>query len=242
MQYRVALKGIELASYTVAVGTVTDVDGRKAIPIQAHAQLAGIAAWFNNKVNDTLTSWIDVTNGHSLRFQVDEYATGKNQIEHSIVEIGKREGDTVPVYFHLDTDQPEPEPQTVSTPEIWDLNSFLIALRSWEAAPGTSQHLEVFRSRYLWKMDVTVHGKTKLETELGKLPALQFDAHVVKLARDGSKYPDTDERDFSLWISDDAGRVPLRIDARTDYGAVTMTIVDYQAGNGDPLSSTVAER
>jgi len=240
MQYKVSLKGIELAAYTIAVGDVVDLDGKKAITVQAHAQLAGIAAWFNNKVDDTLTSWIDVRSGRSLRFEVQEYATGSSDIEHSVVELGKRESDTVPVYFHLNSDEVKPEPQKVGMPETWDLNGFLVALRSWEGAPGSKQSLEVFRSRWLWKMDVTIKGKTKLDTELGELPALRFDAHVVKLDRAGGKYPDTDERDFSLWVSDDAGRVPLQIKARTDYGDVLMKIVDYQAGNGEPLRSTVA--
>jgi pyruvate/2-oxoglutarate dehydrogenase complex dihydrolipoamide dehydrogenase (E3) component len=65
--------------------------------------------------------------------------------------------------------------------------------------------------------------------------ALLEHAHTYKIDRDGSKFKDTDERDFSLWISDDAGRVPLQINARTDYGDVKMEIVEYTAGTGDPL-------
>ena len=144
----------------------------------------------------------------------------------------------MPVTFHLNNDTPKPEPQKAALPETWCLNSFLVALRSWEGPPGTVQNLEVFRSRNLWKMTVTIKGKTKIATDLPETPevsAIRFDAHVVKLDRDGSKFPDTDERDFSLWVSDDAGRVPLQINAKTDYGDVTMKIVDYQPGNGDPL-------
>ncbi len=235
MQYRVSLKGLELASYVIAVGDVVDLEGKKTITVQGNAKLAGIAAWFGSKVDDKLTSWIDVETGRSRRFQVDEYGSRSEDIEHTVADIAKRENGIVPVTFHINNDAPKPEPQKAALAETWCLNSFLIALRSWEGPPGTVQALEVFRSRNLWKMTVTIKGKTKLDTELGELPALRFDAHVVKLDRDGSKFPDTDERDFSLWVSDDAGRVPLQINAKTDYGDVTMQIVDYQAGNGDPL-------
>ncbi|MBA2538469.1 MAG: DUF3108 domain-containing protein [Deltaproteobacteria bacterium] len=235
MQYRVSLKGIELASYVIAVGEVVDLEGRKAITVQGNAKLAGLAAWFGGKVDDKLTSWIDVETGRSRRFQVDEYGSKSTDIEHTVAEIAKREGNVIPVTFHINEDPPQPEPQKAALPETWCLNAFLVALRSWEGPPGTVVNLEVFRSRNLWKMTVTIKGKTKLVTELGELPALRFDAHVVKLDREGGKFPDTDERDFSLWVSDDAGRVPLQINAKTDYGDVTMAIVDYQAGNGEPL-------
>ena len=38
-----------------------------------------------------------------------------------------------------------------------------------------------------------------------------------------------------MWISDDADRVPLQLQAQTDYGPVTMHIIDYQPGTGTRL-------
>jgi hypothetical protein len=97
------------------------------------------------------------------------------------------------------------------------------------------QSLEVLRSRWLWHIDVTVGDKDQLETELGPMPALRFDAHTYRLKRDGSRDTQSDERKFSVWISDDDGRVPLRITARTDYGDVKMLIVEYLPGNDQRL-------
>jgi hypothetical protein len=239
MQYRVALKGLELATYTITVGDITELDGKKVITIVGNAKLSGIAAWFSQKIDDKFTSWIDITTGRSLRFQADEYGTGTSDIEHAIVDFTKRTPTSVPVTFHLN-DQPEqPEPQALSR-ETFDLNEFLVALRAWEGTAGTKQPLDIFRSRFLWRAEVTIKGKTKLDTEMGDLPALRFDAHLFKLDKKGGKFPDTDERDFSLWVSDDAGRVPLKIVAKTDYGDVEIKIVDYQAGNGEPLRKSEA--
>jgi len=72
-------------------------------------------------------------------------------------------------------------------------------------------------------------------TELGELPALRFDGHTYKLGRDGKRMPGNDERHFSVWISDDDGRVPLQTTARTDYGDIKMQIIDYQPGTGQRL-------
>jgi hypothetical protein len=93
----------------------------------------------------------------------------------------------------------------------------------------------VFRSRFLWHVAMKIHGKEKLVTELGELPALRFDGHTYKVNRQGERDKESDERDFSIWISDDDGRVPLQVVAKTDYGDMKMQIVDYQPGAGKRL-------
>jgi hypothetical protein len=87
----------------------------------------------------------------------------------------------------------------------------------------------------MWHTEVTIRGKEKLVTELGDLPALRIDGKTYKLRRDGARAPDDSERQFSMWISDDDGRVPLQIKAITDYGDLKMQIVDYQPGSGQRL-------
>jgi hypothetical protein len=155
-----------------------------------------------------------------------------------VIDLAGRQGDTIPIAFHINDAAATPEPQKVTAPEIWDYNAFVVALRAWEGEPGTSLSAEVFRSRYLWHVDIKIRGKEKLSTELGELSevtALRFDAHTYKLTRDGAKFPGNDERDFSVWISDDDGRVPLQTVARTDYGDIKMKIVEYAAGAGERL-------
>jgi Protein of unknown function (DUF3108) len=232
MSYRLALKGLELASYTLAASDVQVLDGKRTVVVESHARSVGLASLVA-KVDDRFTSWIDLETGRPRRFQTAEYETNSDtNIEHVIVDFAGRKDDLVPVSFHLNDGPPTEEPQRVRERDVWDYNAFLVALRSWEPQDGATISTEVFRSRFLWKIDVKVHGKTTLVTELGELPALRFDGHAVKLARDGSKFPDTSERDFSIWISDDEGRVPLRNTAITDYGDIEMTIVDYQPGSG----------
>lgn len=235
MTYRVELGGFELAQMTLAVGDLTDLGGKRTVVVQGHAKSVGLADRIA-AIDDTFTSWIDVTSGRSLRFAVDEYETNsKTNIEHTIADLAGRTNDQLPITFALNDAAPAPEPQKLAYPDAWDYNAFLVALRAWEAPAGTKRELEVLRSRWLWHIDVTVGGKDKLVTELGELPALRFDAHTYKLTRTGARDTESDERRFSVWISDDDGRVPLQITARTDYGDVKMKIVDYQPGTGERL-------
>lgn len=233
MQYKLALQGVELAVYDLAVGDTTQIDGKQAVLVQSHAKTVGLGALV--KVDDYFWSYIDVATGRPLRWASDEYTADGSHKEKTNAELATRDGATVPVMFHLDEQAPQPEPQHLTQPDVWDMNSFMVALRSWEGAPGTSLVAEVFRSRFMWHVDIQIHGKEQLTTELGDLPALRIDARTYKLERDGSRAAGNDERQFSFWISDDDGRVPLQITARTDYGDIKMTILDYQPGNGQRL-------
>jgi len=231
MQYKLALGGVELAIYDFAIADAPGATGQ--IVVQSHAKTVGLGALV--RVDDYFSSWIDAKTGRPVHWTCDEYATNGQDKEKTDADLAGRQGDTVPIAFHLNDDPPKPEPQHVSMPDVWDYNSFLIALRAWEGPPGSTVVAEVLRSRFLWHVEMKIGGKQQLHTAIGDFPALRLDGHTYKLARDGSRFPDSDERDFTVWISDDDGRVPLQVTARTDYGDIKMEIVDYQPGNGQRL-------
>lgn len=236
MLYKLSLQGVELATYRLAIGEITELAGRQAIVVQGHARASGLTLLFAPTIDDRFTSWVDITTGYPLRFQTDELASGsKRDVEHAVVDLAARDGDSVPVTFQLNDAPSRPEPQKVSSPVVWDHNAFLLALRSWEAPPGSTVAHEVFRSRYLWHVVTRIHGKEMLVTELGELPALRIDSRTHRVNRDGSRDRSSEERAFTIWISDDNDRVPLAIRAMTDYGALRMRIIDYQPGNGRRL-------
>jgi hypothetical protein len=235
MQYKLSLQGVELASYELGIGELGELEGVQTITVQGHARTTGFAA-FIAKIDDRFTSWVDVATGQPLRFQTDEYASGsKSDIEHAVIDLAHRTGDTISVMFHVNEAPAAAEAQQVSQPVVWDYNAFMLVLRSWEGPAGESRSFEVFRSRWLWHVDVTIHGKEKLVTDLGDLPALRIDGRTHKVNRDGARDASSPERSFSMWISDDDGRVPLEIKAVTDYGDLRMRIVDYQPGTGKRL-------
>ena len=238
MSYRLSLQGVSLATFGFTVGEVSDLGGKQVIAVEGHAKSVGIADMLA-RIDDRFTSWIDIETGRSRRFQTAEYETNsKTNVEHVVADFAAREGDRVPVTFRMNDAPPTPEPQKVTHPDVWDYNTFLVALRAWEQPPGSKVGVEVFRSRYLWHVDMTIRGREKIHTDLpdlAEVTALRLDAHMYKLDRDGGKYPNSEARDLSIWISDDDGRVPLRTTARTDYGDIKMDIIEYQPGAGQRL-------
>jgi hypothetical protein len=234
MTYRLSLKGIELAVFAFGVGDVGEVDGKQTVIVQSRATTSGLAAMVS-QVDDQFSSWIDVQTGRSVRFQVDELNPKEEVTEHTIVDFTKRAANTFPVSVQVGDAEPKIDPQTASQTDIWDFNSFLVALRAWEPANGASVSIESMRSRFMWHIDAKLVGSKKVVTELGELPALEFLCTSYRLLRSGTKDTNNPDREFTIFVSDDAGRVPLLVTAVTDYGDVKLEIVDYQPGTGQRL-------
>ena len=234
MAYTLELQGVSLATLDVAVGEPTTLAGKPAIVVQSHAKAVGLVKMIAN-IDDTFTSWIDITTGRPLRWSTDEFATKTTDKERTDVDFSKREGVRLPVMFHLNDAAPQPEPQRASLPDTWDFNSFLMALRTWDPPTGTLLVAEVMRSRFMWHVELTMRGKSKQASALGTVMARQLDGRTYKLDRNGARAPDSDERNFTIWISDDDGRVPLKVTAKTDYGDIALAISDYAPGTGKRL-------
>ena len=118
-----------------------------------------------------------------------------------------------------------------------DFQTFFLILRGWDAPVGATLTSDVLRSRYIWRTQLVVGGYENIETDLGQLPAVRFDGVSRRLTRQGEIDPKKGDRHYSIWVSDDADRVPLRLVAKTDYGDIKMEIIDYVAGKGKRLGA-----
>jgi hypothetical protein len=96
--------------------------------------------------------------------------------------------------------------------------SALTAMRTMPLAPGASTSFAVSDSGYLYRVTASVTGKETLQTGLGALPAWK----VVPAIRDTRGQ--VVGRGIAVWISDDARRLPLRIQAQLPVGAFNLTL------------------
>jgi hypothetical protein len=232
MSYRLTMHDLEVATFTIVIGDVDELDGRQVVVVQSGVQSSSLVSMVK-KVEDNFTSWIDVSTSRPVLFRSAELATADDPtIEATDSEAGAIADGAFTVRVTRDGVDQSVDKQAVSELPLFDLNGFLIALRSWEVPPGTVGRADVIRSRFLWRTEVTMVGFENVVTELGELPALRIDGISQRIGRDGQLDPKSDRRRYSLWISDDADRVPLAIVARTDYGDLRMDIVEYTAGTG----------
>lgn len=232
MIYRLTMHDLEVATFTIVIGEVEELDGRKVVVVQSGVQSSSLVSMVK-KVEDNFTSWIDVATSRPVLFRSAELATADDPtVEATDSEAGTIVDGAFTVRVTRDGVDQSVDKQVVGDLALFDLNGFLMTLRTWEVPPGTVARADVIRSRFLWRTEVTMVGFENLVTELGELPALRIDGVSQRVGRDGQLDPRSDRRKYSLWISDDADRVPLAIVARTDYGDLRMDIVEYTAGTG----------
>ena len=62
----------------------------------------------------------------------------------------------------------------------------------------------------------------------GDVGALKIEGASRRVRRDGTIDPSSDTRRYTMWISDDADRVPVLMVAHTDYGDLRMELAAYQ--------------
>jgi hypothetical protein len=230
MQYRLGMHGMDVASYTVVVGDITQMSGRDVVVIQAGVESSPLVSLVH-KVSDNFTSWVDVKTSRPVLFRAAELRTpDSGDVETTDAEMGTVVDGSFAVKVSEADGDPKEERQSVAELPLFDFNGFLMVLRSWEPPKGTSASADVMRSSYIWRTTVTLAGYEDVVTDLGTLPAVRIDGVSHRLLRDGTDDPKSDERRYSIWISDDADRVPLQLVARTDYGDLRMDIVDYQSG------------
>lgn len=71
-----------------------------------------------------------------------------------------------------------------------------------------------FRLRYL--------GSENVKTEMGKIRCKKF----VPVVQEGRVF--RDEEGLTLWVTDDANKIPVRLEAELAVGSVKMDLVDYR--------------
>lgn len=99
-----------------------------------------------------------------------------------------------------------------STRDVHSIHSAAAALRGWRSAPGQHARLAVRIDAAHLELALHEAGRDLLDQ-----PAVRYEG----VAR--GKYP------FTIWISDDTARVPLRLRTSTRWGGIGVDLVEYTA-------------
>jgi hypothetical protein len=235
MVYRLSVLNVEVGMFGIAVGEPADLEGRRVVAVEAGVQSTGIGAVFK-KIRTDFASWIDVGTGRPVLSRVTETAGASDpSIEVSEVRYLQAKSGSVPIAMTAPDGTETVEDQVIEGTELWDVPSVLMYLRGWDAADGAEVSAQVVRSRYIWRGQFRVVGRESRTTELGRVPTVKIEGVARRVTRDGNWEPKGDVRTFSVWISDDADRVPVLVVGHTDFGDVKMELLEYAAGEAANL-------
>lgn len=106
-----------------------------------------------------------------------------------------------------------------------DLITSLIDTRTWDLKPGEKKDALVIFDDDFYELTIYAVGYEEIKTPLGKFKTLKL---VPKMEKTPPKGMFKRGSTVSVWISQDAKRLPVRFEVEFKFGSGVATLVEYQ--------------
>ena len=222
MTFEVRLGGVLAGEAQLAVGQIGQVDGHRAVVVKSRAATAG-AAKLLKSISDESTTVIDMDSGRPLELDTTVDVDGTITTAHGVFTASSAN-----VSFQKsDEDKPHTYKVSFGKAAAHDMHSAMANLRGWKATPGAARSVFVVGGKRLWRVDVTYVGVESIGGALGNRQAVHLDGAAFHARSNLTLESPKPTRTFSVWLSDDADRVPIKLVAKTELGDVQMDLTEY---------------
>jgi Protein of unknown function (DUF3108) len=218
IEYRVHYGFINAAEAIVETdGKIHTVNNRPCYRAHIAGRTTGIASWVT-KVNDTWQSWIDTSS-----FLPQQFYMNKNEGNYKTKDryVFDHQHDVVKTY-ELDEDQ---EKQQFKVPNnVQDVVSFCYLMRNMnfnKMKVGDQVSMKAFFDGEVYDISVKYRGQESVKTKFGRIQAIRLAPLLPKT----NFFEDEDP--LKIWISNDANRIPLRVEVALKIGTLKMDIRKY---------------
>ena len=226
MAFEVKLAGIPAGEAQLAVGEIGDLDGHRAVVVKSHGETTGAAALVRHAVDDS-TTVIDYATGLPISLETSaEQGDAKGSASATFHTAGNRHSADV-TYRRPEDPNAKTQHLDFGTEAVHDAHSAMAQLRGWRATPGATKTVLVVSGRRLWRVELRYGGEETIGSALGNRRAIRFTGASFRARPNFGVESDKPTRTFSVWLSDDADRVPLKMTAQTELGEVTMDLSEY---------------
>ena len=96
------------------------------------------------------------------------------------------------------------------------------------------QRIVVYPATSAYLCTITPAGRDRIEVPTGKYEAIKLDLQLSKIGRQRELLPHKKFRRATVWLSDDANRLVLRIEAKIFAGTVFAELQSVQFDDGKP--------
>jgi len=215
LRYDVSYGYFDAAKATLEIKEVSAaINGRKTMHVIGKGKSSGLLSWFF-KVDDRYESYIDETAILPLKFirhvREGDYELDReisfNQAEHkaTVSQNGKTNYKVAP-----------------NTQDLLSAFYYARTLDMENVSVGQGFEIQTFFDREMYPLKFRFLGKEVIETDLGAFNCLKFRPMVEK----GRVFKE--EEDMTLWVSDDANKVPIRLKTDLLVGSIKMDLVEYE--------------
>jgi len=184
------------------------------------------------KFDGTHTSRVDAGTLHPLEMkQIENVRNKKTVTSLSFDSSGVTSKETK-------TSGAGPKIRRLDFPSLFDLYSALLYLKSQPLQDRSIQRIVVYPATSAYLATVTVLGRERLTGPSGTYNAIKLDLQLSKIGKDRELEPHRKFRGATIWLSDDADRLLLRIQAQIFVGTVFAELQSVEfdaAGPGSHL-------
>ncbi len=119
--------------------------------------------------------------------------------------------------------------KTIPAGEVaYDVQAILGVLRGWNPKLGSYAYFNALTENTYCRHTVRFSEKVSMQTRMGRSRAIRIDGRVRRLRRNLTVDKNDKGRPYTLWVSDDAERRPLRIAIQMKRAKVQFEIVGYK--------------
>lgn len=232
MSFEFKFRDVLVGRAGLAVGEPGVIQGRPTLIVRSEVETVGVGKMVK-VIRDDITTWLDTARGQTVR-QKAEMIFGDKDLALEIRCAGQ--------WVFIDFLRRGPKYQgkrkrfarskrqyRLPDGEIGhDSHAVLGALRAWEGQVGERLYFYGVSGRRIWRSGLEFKGYETIRTAMGLYPTLRFEGTAQRMTY--KMQPDTRRkaRGYTIWLSDDGNRLPLLITGRTEYGEVSLELVDYQ--------------
>jgi len=226
MSFDISLRGVIGGSAVLGVGEPGVMDGRPVVIVQSLVQSAGVLVAIK-EVRDEISSWIDVEQGVVLKIE----ATSKFGAKVAAIDSDMGAGRPGPFAIDYKPEHGKKQHAVQALPKsafAFDAHAVLGRMRAWRPEEGDEQAFFLLSGRRLWRSSIRVGAHETITTAIGRRPAIRIDGVAQRVNRGLGDVKSKKKRNYSVWISDDASRLPLLVMATTEYGDLRVELVEYR--------------
>lgn len=119
-------------------------------------------------------------------------------------------------------------------PNIFSVNSALLYLRTQPLTEGSVQRIVIYPATTAYLGTIKVLGNERITVPTGTYDAIKVDLQLSKVGKKRELQPHKKFRRATVWLSNDADRLILRIEAQVFVGSVFAELQSVQFENVKP--------
>jgi uncharacterized protein DUF3108 len=171
-----------------------------------------------------------VTNAETLR-PIEARQTENYRSKQIVTHLAFTNNEVTRTRTEAHTSSPGTKARQFRFADLFDMHSAMLYLRSQSLKNGDVYRVVVYPANSAYLATTTVLGREKISVRAGNYKAIKIDLQLKRIGKHMELEPHRKFRRATIWVSDDADRILLRIEGQIFVGTVWAELQSLQFEN-----------